>query len=80
MEAADGSAAVVVIVMLVDGDVERPVGLIVGARPDLGDVDAVARLALAAQRLGGNVELRGAAEEFRQLLELLGLGRLIPPA
>ena len=43
MEGAGASAAVVVIVMLVDGDVERPVGLIVGARPDLGDVDAVAR-------------------------------------
>ena len=80
MEAAEGSAAVVVIVMLVDGDVERPVGLIVGARPDLGDVDAVARLELAAQRLGYRLQLRGAAGEFRELLEFVGLGRLVPPA
>jgi hypothetical protein len=80
MEGAGASAAVVVIVMLVDGNVERPVGLIVGARPDLDDVDAVARLELAAKRLGYRLCLRGVAEEFRQLLELVGLGRLVPPA
>ena len=70
------SAAVVVIVMLVDGDVERPVGLIVGPRPDLRDVETLARLQLAAKRLGCTVRLRGAGPHLRGLLEFVGLPAL----
>jgi hypothetical protein len=42
-------------------------------KPDLGVVDDVARLALAARRLGGTVVLAQVAPELRELLELAGL-------
>lgn len=40
---------------------------------DLGLVDALARLQLAAKRAGGRIELRGASEELLGLLRLVGL-------
>lgn len=42
-------------------------------RPDLGTVDALARLQLAVKRLGGSLRLRGATPELEGLLELTGL-------
>ena len=44
--------------------------------PDLGTVDALARMALTARRLGRQVELRRARPDLRGLLELAGLGDL----
>jgi ABC-type transporter Mla MlaB component len=44
--------------------------------PDMGTVDALARMALTARRLGRRVELRRARLELRELLELAGLGGL----
>jgi ABC-type transporter Mla MlaB component len=44
--------------------------------PDMGTVDALARMALTARRLGRHVELRRARPDLRELLELAGLGRL----
>jgi hypothetical protein len=44
--------------------------------PDIGTVDALARMALTARRLGRDVELRRARPDLRELLELAGLGRL----
>ena len=44
--------------------------------PDIGTVDALARMALAARRLGRHVELRRAKPDLRELLELAGLGDL----
>jgi ABC-type transporter Mla MlaB component len=44
--------------------------------PDLGTVEALARMALTARRLGRHVELRRARPELRELLELAGLGGL----
>jgi hypothetical protein len=44
--------------------------------PDLGTVDALARMALTARRLGHRVELQRARPELRELLELAGLGSL----
>jgi len=44
--------------------------------PDMGTVDALARMALTARRLGRRVELRRARPELRELLELAGLGGL----
>ncbi|MFI5040631.1 MAG: hypothetical protein ACHQNA_02070 [Acidimicrobiales bacterium] len=41
--------------------------------PDLSAVDAVARLALAAGRLGGGVVLTELSPDLRALLELAGL-------
>lgn len=48
-------------------------------RPNLGTVDALARLQLAAARVGRRVRLRGAGRELRGLLALVGLGDLFPP-
>ena len=44
--------------------------------PDMGTVDALARMALTARRLGRHVELRRARPDLRELLELAGLERL----
>jgi STAS domain-containing protein len=44
--------------------------------PDMGTVDALARMALTARRLGRRVELRRARPDLRDLLELAGLGGL----
>jgi ABC-type transporter Mla MlaB component len=44
--------------------------------PDLGTVEALARMALTARRLGRRVELRRVQPELRELLELAGLGGL----
>jgi hypothetical protein len=42
--------------------------------PDMGVVDDVARLALLAKRLGGDVLLTEVSRDLRALLELAGLG------
>jgi ABC-type transporter Mla MlaB component len=54
---------------------EGPLACDVGAvdRPDIGTVDALARMALAARRLGRRLELRAARRELRELLVLAGL-------
>jgi ABC-type transporter Mla MlaB component len=44
--------------------------------PDIGTIDALARMALTARRHGCHVELRRARPELRELLELAGLGGL----
>jgi STAS domain len=44
--------------------------------PDMGTVDALARMALAARRLGRNVELRRARQDLLELLVLAGLHEL----
>ena len=41
--------------------------------PDLGLVDALARLSIAARRLGWSIRLRDACAELAELLELVGL-------
>jgi ABC-type transporter Mla MlaB component len=43
------------------------------ASPDLGTVEALARIALTAKRLGTDIRLRGASVELLQLLALCGL-------
>ncbi len=47
--------------------------------PDLGTVEALARIQLAARRSGNEVRLRGAGEELRALLSLAGLLDVLPP-
>ena len=44
--------------------------------PDMDVVDDVARLALLAKRLGGDVLLTEVSRDLRALLELTGLGAL----
>jgi hypothetical protein len=49
-----------------------------GERPDMGAVDDLARLQLAARRLGWSVRLRGAAAVVTELLDLAGLTEVVP--
>jgi hypothetical protein len=42
-------------------------------RADLGTIDALARLQVAARRQGATLELRNASSELRELLDLVGL-------
>jgi hypothetical protein len=46
-------------------------------QPDLGTVDDLARLQLAARRLGWSVRLGGAAAAMCELLELAGLTEVL---
>jgi ABC-type transporter Mla MlaB component len=48
--------------------------------PDLGTVDALARLQLTARRLGRRIRLRGACDELQDLLALSGLNDIVPLA
>ena len=57
-----------------DGPLSCDVAAVEG--PDLGTVEALARMALTARRLGRHLELRRARPELRELLELAGLGGL----
>jgi len=52
------------------------IGTVGGVRsPDLATVDALARLQLAARRLGGSLRLRDVGDELGELLDLVGLRR-----
>lgn len=46
--------------------------------PDLGTIDILARLRLAARRSGWHVMLHGAGSELRALLTLAGLATALP--
>ena len=48
------------------------------AEPDLGTVDALARLQLTVRRLGGAIRLIGATERLDELLALTGLREVLP--
>ena len=56
-----------------DGEEVSRWPLLVRDPVDLGLVDQLARLQLAARRLGCAIELRGACPELLDLLELVGL-------
>ena len=43
------------------------------ADPDVGTVDTLARMALAARRHGSRLQLRETRQELRELLDLVGL-------
>jgi ABC-type transporter Mla MlaB component len=46
--------------------------------PDAASVDALARLQLTVQRLGHQIRLLHACGELRELLDLMGLGDVVP--
>ena len=73
---AGGDATRTVVVVVVAGDpsaLESP-----GAcRPDLGLVDALARLQVAARRSGCSVRLREVSDQLAGLLDLVGLGAAV---
>jgi STAS domain-containing protein len=63
--------------------VKRDAGLVVCdasavSRPDFGTVDALARVALVAGRLGCRIQVQHAAPELRNLLALAGLADVVP--
>ena len=65
-------------VVLVRGDAEVASWPLAGCGPpDLALVDELARLQLAARRLGYSIRLRGACLELSKLLDLVGLGEII---
>lgn len=70
MRADQGAIGVVV---LLDGEVERIIARLRTDRADLSLVDALARMQLAARRLGCGIELRGPASALHELVELVGL-------
>jgi hypothetical protein len=62
-------------VVLVRDGVEVASWPLVGTgRPDLSVVEGLARLQLAARRLGCSIRLRSARGELPELLDLVGLG------
>jgi ABC-type transporter Mla MlaB component len=68
--------------VLLDG---RGAGLIVCdvsavTHADAGSIDVLARLALAARRLGSQVRLRDACGDLQELLALAGLADVLPCA
>lgn len=65
--------------VLVCGDVEVASWPLAGLdRPDLAVVNELARLQLAARRVGCSIRLRAACTELCELLDLVGLGELGP--
>jgi len=65
-------------VVLVRGDAELACWpLPAGQNPDLWVVDQLARLQLAARRLGCSLRLRGAPSQLRELLGLAGLSDIL---
>lgn len=54
--------------------------LVTPGRPDLALVDGLARLQLAARRLGAAIHLRDVGVELAGLLDLLGLGDVVTRA
>ena len=74
--AGDGSRDVV---LVLDDDVEVVLWRMDGpSGPDLGLVDRLARLQLAARRLGYAIRLRNPCDELRALLDLVGLSDVLP--
>ena len=64
--------------LVVHHDIEAVLGQVVGLRPpDLALVGALARLQLAALRLGCSIRLRAPCPELRALLDLVGLAELV---
>jgi anti-anti-sigma regulatory factor len=51
-----------------------------GVDPDAGTVDALARLQLAARRMGLEIGLAGTSRELRSLIDLCGLAEALPDA
>ena len=68
-------------VVLVHGDAELMSWPLLHRGPlELSVVDELAQLQLAARRLGFSVRLRGACVELCELLDLVGLRDVLPPA
>ena len=73
----DGSRARAEVVLLRGDEEVASWALMCTGRPDLGLVDEVARLQLAAHRLGCRIWLRHACRDLLGLLELVGLREMV---
>lgn len=67
---AEGDA---IVVLAVGGTEVSSWRLVGSCRPDLGVIDALARQALTARRLGAAIRLRGAGPELIDLIRFVGL-------
>ena len=79
---ADGTTdpwAVVVVRGGEEGQHEAVLGRLVGPTPDIGTVDALARLQLAARQLGFWIEVRRVHPRLGELLDLAGVRLLLEP-
>ena len=65
------------VVLLVGDTVLASWPLVLAARPGLGVVDELARLQLAALRTGCSIRLFDPSLELTELLDLVGLGRVL---
>lgn len=65
------------LVVIVDDGTELVVGCMGPERPDLGCVNALARLQLAAGRCGWTLVVRDPHPSLSGLLELVGLGGVV---
>jgi hypothetical protein len=66
-----------IVVLAVGGTEVASWPLAGSARPDLAVIDALARLAIIARRLGGAIGLRDAGPELLGLIQFVGLDDLI---
>jgi hypothetical protein len=64
-------------IVLADGETEVASWPLAPERPGLALVDELARLQLAAARLGWAISVRDAHQDLRELLELVGLADLL---
>jgi hypothetical protein len=55
------------------GDIDVVTCELDNATPDLGAVDALARLQLTARRLGGRIRLRSATPDLTELIDFVGV-------
>jgi hypothetical protein len=68
-------------VVVVRGDAEVACWpLLAGRHPDLAVVDRLARLQLAARRLGYSIRLRDVPGPLRELIDLAGLSGIVTEA
>jgi hypothetical protein len=65
-------------VVLVSGDTTMVCGALPDGPVDLSVVDELARLQLAARRLGCSIVLRGVGVELAELLDFAGLTDILP--
>jgi ABC-type transporter Mla MlaB component len=80
LERADVATLCAILSVLAERQPEGAIEVDVAAlgRPDLATVDGLARLALAARRIGRSVRLVGAAPALSELLGFSGLTRVLP--
>lgn len=65
------------VVLAIGGSEVTSWPLTASSRPDLGVIDALARQALAARRMGGTIRVRGAGPDLIDLIRFVGLDDVV---